>query len=144
MENKDMQYYLSLDKRTKEFKEWQANYKNSKGVGDVVADVTKLTGVQYIVKKLFGEDCGCDERQEALNSYFGKPVNPLTEDEYLFLHDLINGGSKITPKQQLRCKEIYENVFNVNMNGLCLSCSFVRKIYNPLVSLFNKYNESLK
>lgn len=38
-----------------------------KGLGDLVAIVTKYTGIKWIVKKLYGNDCGCDERQEKLN-----------------------------------------------------------------------------
>jgi hypothetical protein len=136
---KDEAYYLSLDKRTKEFKQWKQNYQASKGVGDVVADITKMSGIDYMVKKLFGEDCGCKERQEALNKYYGRPINPLTEEDYIFLDSVINGGQRINPKQQLRMREIYERVFNVSLKGACLSCSFVKTIYNPMEKLFNKY-----
>lgn len=138
---KSKEYYLSLDRRTKEFKTWKANYDASKGVGDIIEDFTKLTGIQAIAKKLFGEDCGCDERQEQVNTYFGKPVNPLTEDDYIFLDSVINGGNKIKPKEQLRMRDIYEKTFNKRLGGSCLSCSFIPAVYNPLEKLFNKYNE---
>jgi hypothetical protein len=38
-----------------------------KGLGDTVAAITKATGIESIVKSLFGPDCGCDARQEKLN-----------------------------------------------------------------------------
>lgn len=38
-----------------------------KGLGDTVAAITQATGVKALVKSLFGENCGCDARQEALN-----------------------------------------------------------------------------
>ena len=136
---KDEAYYLSLDKRSKEFKKWKNTYESTKGVGDIITDITKLTGIQYLTKKLFGEDCGCEERAEEINKYYGRPVEPLTEEDYIFIHSLINGGYQITPKQQLRAREIYERVFNKVIKGSCLSCSFVKVIYNPLVVLFNKY-----
>ena len=136
---KDEAYYLSLDRRTKEYKEWKANYEASKGVGDRIEQFTKLTGIQALTKRLFGDDCGCDERQEAINTFFGKPVNPLSEDDYIFLHKIINGGSKIKPKEQLRMKDIYETTFNKKLASNCLSCSFVSKIYKPLETLFNQY-----
>ena len=44
-----------------------------KGLGDIVALVTKYTGIKWVVKKIWGEDCGCDERQEKLNKVF--PIN---------------------------------------------------------------------
>jgi aspartyl/asparaginyl-tRNA synthetase len=38
-----------------------------KGLGDTVAAITKATGIEMLVKSIFGENCGCAERQEALN-----------------------------------------------------------------------------
>jgi hypothetical protein len=38
-----------------------------KGLGDTVAVITKATGIEALVKSLFGENCGCDARQGALN-----------------------------------------------------------------------------
>lgn len=38
-----------------------------KGLGDTVAAITKATGIEMLVKSIFGPDCGCDARQEALN-----------------------------------------------------------------------------
>ena len=38
-----------------------------KGLGDTVAAITQATGIQALVKSLFGEKCGCDVRQEKLN-----------------------------------------------------------------------------
>jgi len=40
------------------------------GLGDVVADVTNITGVDRLAKlyeQLTGKPCGCDERREKLN-----------------------------------------------------------------------------
>jgi hypothetical protein len=40
------------------------------GLGDVVADVTNITGVDRLAKlyeELTGKPCGCDERREKLN-----------------------------------------------------------------------------
>ena len=35
--------------------------------GDLIELITRYTGIKYIVKKVFGDDCGCDKRQEQLN-----------------------------------------------------------------------------
>lgn len=136
---KDDAYYLSLDRRTLEYKNWRAKYDTEKGVGDKIADFTKLTGIQALTKRLFGEDCGCDERQEQINKFFGKPVAPLSEEDYVFLHDVINGSSKIKPREQLRMKDIFQKTFNKRLTSSCLSCSFISEIYNPLKRLFNQY-----
>lgn len=41
--------------------------KKVRGAGDIVYFITKYTGIKLIVKKMFGNDCGCDERREKLN-----------------------------------------------------------------------------
>lgn len=45
----------------------------SKGLGDTVAKVTKLTGIKSVVSKVAksaGKDCGCDKRRDTLNRIF--------------------------------------------------------------------------
>ena len=42
----------------------------SRGFGDTVAKVTKLTGIKSVVdtvSKKMGNDCGCDKRRDTLN-----------------------------------------------------------------------------
>ena len=50
-----------------------------KGLGDTVAAITKATGIELLVKSLFGENCGCDARQEKLNEMF--PYSSSTKEE---------------------------------------------------------------
>lgn len=38
-----------------------------KGLGDSIEAFTKFTGIKWLAKKILGDDCGCDERQEKLN-----------------------------------------------------------------------------
>jgi hypothetical protein len=52
-----------------------------KGLGDTVAAITKATGIEAIVKSLFGENCGCDARQESLNKLVPYSSSPKEEDE---------------------------------------------------------------
>ncbi len=40
---------------------------SKEGLGDIVEIITKFTGIKWLVKKVVGEDCGCDERKEFLN-----------------------------------------------------------------------------
>ena len=44
--------------------------KKSKGLGDTIEKITKATGIDKIVKKTIGNDCGCDERKQLLNKLF--------------------------------------------------------------------------
>ena len=41
-----------------------------KGLGDVVAKVTESTGIAAAVKAVFGDNCGCAARRDALNREF--------------------------------------------------------------------------
>tara|TARA_R110000851_G_scaffold243552_2_gene396160 strand:+ start:747 stop:899 length:153 start_codon:yes stop_codon:yes gene_type:complete len=44
--------------------------KNFKGFGDLIAFITKRTGIKRFVNwfsALIGKDCGCDRRQEKMN-----------------------------------------------------------------------------
>ena len=49
------------------------NSKKTFGLGDLIAKITYITGIDKIVKfitKMMGkEDCGCGKRQEKLNQY---------------------------------------------------------------------------
>ncbi len=38
-----------------------------KGFGDTVERFTSATGIKTVVKAVFGDNCGCNERQEWLN-----------------------------------------------------------------------------
>ena len=46
------------------------NTKNINGLGDVVAEFTKVTGIETLVKKIVGDDCGCEARRKKLNEKF--------------------------------------------------------------------------
>lgn len=55
----------------------RTNLKAGQGLGDVVADLTHLTGVDHLANlytRVTGKDCGCEQRREALNQLI-----PLTK-----------------------------------------------------------------
>jgi len=39
----------------------------TKGIGTIIDKITTLTGIKKLVKFIFGEDCGCEERKNKLN-----------------------------------------------------------------------------
>ena len=99
-------YYNTIDKRSRdyrEYKQWKATQveqgyeshkksveKQSKGLGDTIAKITKATGIDKVVKFIAGEDCGCDERQERFNKeYKYKNVRCLKEDDYKYLTNFL-------------------------------------------------------
>ena len=129
------------DKRSKAYKEWEKNHeKASSGLGDTVEKVFKKTGIAKVAKWALGEDCGCDERQEKLNSLFSyqKP-NCLLEDEFNYLQPLIGKLNAVNPTQQKELLDIYNRVFNDNrtLTG-CNSC-FLNNVWKKLELVFNEY-----
>jgi hypothetical protein len=45
----------------------------SKGLGDTIEKITKVTGIKRVVdavSKATGKDCGCSERKDTLNRKF--------------------------------------------------------------------------
>jgi len=135
------------DKRTKAYKVWKANEeKNKLNLGDKIAAVTEATGIKAAVKFIFGDDCGCEERQETLNKevnkLFGsKHVEPLTEEEYIYILEVMDKRG-VSHNDQIAMIRIYERVFQKKFTTSCTSCSFMANIYKPLEKLINAYNEN--
>lgn len=142
---KTLEYYQSLDKRTKEYKEWKARFeekqaKKPEGLGDVVKSITKATGIDKLVKFVAGEDCGCEKRQAAWNKLF--PFNKpkcLEENEYNFLADYFKVRIKSVQWEQIkRLYDIYNRVFGTNLEySTCQSCLI--KIVKKLEVIYKEY-----
>lgn len=133
------------DKRTKAYKEWKAKFElennsKSKGLGDTVEKITKATGIKKVVKAVFGEDCGCNERKDRLNSIMSyKVVNCLEEKEYNYIKDFIDlKRGSVTMAEQRGLLTIYNRVFNQRKQmSNCPSC--VRSIVSELKKLIVNY-----
>ena len=114
--------------------------KKSKGLGDTIAKVTKVTGIDKAVKFIAGEDCGCDERKAKLNRLF--PYNKpecLTETEYNYLVQFFKiHKNTITHKEQLELLKISNRVLHTKKQvSSCSSC--VRALMNELKKLYDNY-----
>jgi len=48
-----------------------------RGFGDVVEWVTEMSGVKYLVKRIYGNNCNCGKRRDSLNRLI--PFNPMTD-----------------------------------------------------------------
>ena len=129
------------DKRTKAYKEWKENFdKQSKGLGDTIAKITKATGIDKAVKFIAGEDCGCENRQKELNRAFRYSTPKcLTEKEYNYLIDFFKvTGYKVTPLVQKELLNIYNRVFNKNKEiSSCSSC--INNLLNEFKTLLKTY-----
>ena len=114
--------------------------KKSKGLGDTVAKVTKATGIDKAVKFIAGEECGCEERKEALNKLF--PYNQpecLNESEYNFLKDFYSiARNTVTYPQQLELIAISNRVLKTKLQpSSCSSC--IKSLMDKLKKLYDNY-----
>jgi len=144
---RNKEYYENLDKRTKEYKKWKASFDSDNGVGlgDVVEKITKATGIKKVVKSVFGEDCGCDERKKALNKirfFSQRNVECLTEEEYFTLeHWFSKERNVVTTQDQVLLFTIYNRVYNMKQSRTsCSSC--VKTVIHELKLLFNEYHNN--
>jgi len=139
--NKDQEYLRNLDKRTKKYKEYKLRVdKQSKGLGDTIAKVTKATKIDKLVKFIAGEDCGCDERQELLNKTFAYDVPKcLTEDEFDYLTRLVASRPAIASiDMQRRIIKIHNRIFKTQIEvSSCPSC--VRKTIEKMAKILKQY-----
>lgn len=154
-------YYESVDKRSKdyrEYKEWkkakavvkkdfEALKKNvdaiPKGLGDVVAKVTKATGIDEVVKFVAGEDCGCEERRDKWNNiplFKRKTPNCIKEEDYNYLTNFFSTlKGRVNSRDYEKILPIYNYVFKENKKSTsCSPC--VAKVIGKL----KKYLETYK
>ena len=145
-------YYDTIDKRSKdyrEYKEWKSSKyeelkenieKKPKGLGDTVAKVTKALKIDKAVEWLAGEDCGCKERQEALNKLFSfSKVNCISEDDYVFLTEFFAKKGKLVYYDRVRLLQIHSHIFNLRFaDTTCKPC------LQSVVKTLKKYLENYK
>ncbi len=130
---KDDNYYKSLDKRTKEYKNWAKFNRvehQPKGLGTDIEKVFKATGIKKVVDKLF-DDCGCQDRIDKLNdpnlNLKRKPQRCLTETQYNKYNQYRNTRTLNVwqPNEIELLIEIYAHVFAIKYNSkdFCRNCS---------------------
>ena len=132
------------DKRSKEYRQWKKNLKEaSNGLGDKVEKVFKATGIDKAAKFILGEDCGCDERKKALNTYFPhRKINCLTEYEYNYLADYFeNSPNVINSGKQNDLILIYNTVFDDRASPTSCGSCFLNGVHAKLKKVFNEYND---
>ena len=112
----------------------------SKGLGDSVEKVLKATGIDKVAKKVLGDDCGCEERKEALNRMFPyAKVRQFTEDEMSIYESVLPRiGSTVKREDQAILVKLYNKGFNANkQTSSCGSC-----VQSTLAKLKKVYDNS--
>jgi len=112
----------------------------SKGLGDSVEKVLKATGIDKVAKKILGDDCGCEQRKEALNKLYPY-TRQMTEDEMKIYEEVMSRTKgTITGSDQAILVKIYNKVFNANKKvSSCGSC-----VKQTLAQLEKVYKNSCK
>jgi hypothetical protein len=147
---KDKKYYESLDKRSKEYK----TYKKSLGLGDVVEAITEATGIKKVVKAIFGDDCGCNERKELLNKIHlpvkYKAYRCFTKEQYNAYAQYVSRRTiDYDAKDVSLLITLFAHVFAIqyNQQDLCVNCSgsykIIKNIEDKLDIVFNEYTKEL-
>ncbi len=103
----------------------------SKGLGDTVEKILKASGIKKLVELTVGDDCGCKDRQEALNKFWQYKLKPqcFTPEQLVEYKDFIlNRKVILTGKGKAKGRiEIEE------MNYMCelYSMIFQTALYKP-------------
>ena len=114
--------------------------KKAEGLGDTIAQITKATGIDKLVKFIAGEDCGCDERQEKLNELFPyRTPKCLTEDEYTYLNESkVLTKNTLKPSEQDAILKIYNRIFGISREPTsCATCWL--EIIEKMQKVFKEY-----
>tara|TARA_R110001583_G_scaffold87009_4_gene226985 strand:- start:1021 stop:1455 length:435 start_codon:yes stop_codon:yes gene_type:complete len=125
--------------------ELEGKIKESKGVGDVIEDISKATGIKAVVEavsKATGLDCGCDRRKEALNSIFRHKVKCLEEDEYAQLKEFFDGNpTAVSPSEWRALTPIASRIFSMKIETSTGCDSCVRTVIDKLKRVYETYEK---
>ena len=112
----------------------------SKGLGDSVEKVLKATGIDKVAKKILGDDCGCEDRKNALNKLFPY-IRQMTTDEMMVYEDIMSRTKgTITGSDQAILIRLHNKIFGTNKKvSNCGSC-----VKNTMRQLETVYENSCK
>ena len=114
----------------------------STGLGDTVEKVFRKTGIDKLAKAVLGEDCGCDKRQELLNSLFpyGK-YNAPTDEELDTIQWLFERSrNTISGSMVKEIYSVYNRIFNDKLQPTnCSSC--FKPVKQKLLKIHNEFNK---
>ena len=144
------------DKRSKEYRELKEALNNQSdanvsddvvnGLGDVLEDIAKVTGIKAIVKAIAGEDCGCDERRERLNNLLPrgrKQVRCMTDDEYRDYGSFMNTRKegRLDSNEVKYLMALYTKIYNRKWRKVrCTQCALKSRVKEAMSDLDRTYN----
>lgn len=114
----------------------------STGLGDTVEKVFRKTGIDKLAKAVLGEDCGCENRQELLNTLFpyGK-YNAPTDEELDTIQWLFERSrNTISGSMVKEVYSVYNRIFNDKLQPTnCSSC--FKPVRQKLLKIHNEFNK---
>lgn len=114
----------------------------STGLGDTVEKVFRKTGIDKLAKAVLGEDCGCENRQELLNTLFpyGK-YNAPTDEELDTIQWLFERSrNTISGSMVKEVYSVYNRIFNDKLQPTnCSSC--FKPVKQKLLKIHNEFNK---
>lgn len=114
----------------------------STGLGDTVEKVFRKTGIDKLAKAVLGEDCGCENRQELLNTLFpyGK-YNAPTDEELDIIEWLFEKSrNTISGSMVKEIYSVYNRIFNDKLQPTnCSSC--FKPVKQKLQKIHNEFNK---
>tara|TARA_R110002020_G_scaffold467314_1_gene690779 strand:- start:90 stop:455 length:366 start_codon:yes stop_codon:yes gene_type:complete len=111
----------------------------SKGIGDSIDKFTTFTGIKKLAKRIFGDDCGCDERKKWLNEKFPY-AKKMNQDQKSIFEKTYNNIAKrgfniVKADEQTILIKLYFEVFGVKKKPTsCGSC--VKDTLNKLQRIY--------
>lgn len=95
-------------------------------MGDVVEKVTEKTGLKKLVKDIFGNECGCEERKKWLNKHASWSVSvKMTQDQINVYNRLkkYRKSQTIPADVNSAITNLYNEVFNPQPKAEPVTCS---------------------
>lgn len=117
----------------------------AKGLGDTIEQITEATGIKAVVKSIFGDDCGCEERKEKLNKLFPYRANRMecmTEDEFVWLDKFFKRKNKMAVEftEQLELIRMYNRIFHARQQVTnCSPC--LKTVVDELTKIYDEHNK---
>ena len=112
-------------------------------MGDTIQKVTKATGIEKLAKFIAGEDCGCEERKEKLNSLFRyKQPLCMTEEEYNWWTEFKKAETTtLSTDEATKVSQIWTRIFQAKKLYRPCSCNprEWQKMINELTIVYNTY-----
>lgn len=112
-----------------------------RGLGDQLEKVFKVTGIDKVAKFILGEDCGCEQRRDALNRMFPrKKPECLNEKEYNYLTAFFKKPpNRINSNEVQALLDVYNRVFREEVKPTSCSNCFKNEIIKKLEKIYKEY-----